>query len=242
MTTDHAAGDGERAARVHFRKVSDIYQESFGREDVADIHDRIKRVIEPDLRGLVVDIGSAGVPDFESNPSRTVLSVDYTLESLRCAPPKNVIPLAGDIRAIPLRSDVGDRVIVQYVLHYLTSSPSEPFEANVRRALKESARVLRRGGKVFLVDSFACPAFELLQRALYPLSYRALRAAAKPTLFFFSVARLMRLAEACGLTPEKFVAIPWGRMSVASQTLFPRLRFPLRFSPVRCGVLIAVKR
>jgi SAM-dependent methyltransferase len=168
----------DKSVQSYFRKIHRDYQESVGRETIAGVHERIRSKIEPRLQGLVLDIGSGGVPDHETNASRTVISLDNVFEFFKNAKGKNVLNVVGDIRALPLKRNAMDRIIIQFVIHHLTESILEKNLGNVRNALAESARVLN---------------------------------------------------------------INWGTMNEASQALFPWLRFPLKYTPVRCTLISAVK-
>jgi SAM-dependent methyltransferase len=208
---------------------------------MAEVHSRIRREIEPLLGARVLDIGSGGVPDFESNETRTVLSMDYELDSLFHAKSTNVINVAGDMLRIPLRAGAVDAVIAQQVVHYLTDAPFTGAGAAVRRALAEAGRVLAPGGSVFIVDSTFPVLLVLAERALFGITYPLLRKLGRPTVFFPSVRRMRRLLAEAGFEPALVRIIDWGDMAGASQTLFPALRFPLRRLPVKLAVISARK-
>jgi len=63
----------------------------------------------------------------------------------------------------------------------------------------------------------------------------------KPMVFMFSPSSLCRMCRENGLDPDTVLTIPWGEMNEASQALFPGLRFPLKYTPVRIRLLSAVK-
>jgi ubiquinone/menaquinone biosynthesis C-methylase UbiE len=231
----------EKSAQSYFRKVHRTYQELLEQASIVDVYSRIKREIGPRLEGVVLDVGSGGVPNFESDDTRTIVSLDYVVESLRSAGRTNVLNVGGDILALPLRTNSVDHIIVQYMIHYLTDPPFEKPGHKIHAALAESARVLRKDGKIFFVDSMVPRALECVQRAAYGFSYYLLRWLRKPTVFFFSVSRFIGFLETHGLVSERIQVVDWGQMSGASQTLFPRLRIPLRYFPVKCVVITAVK-
>jgi len=231
----------DKSVQSYFRKIHRDYQESVGRETIAGVHERIRSEIEPRLQGLVLDIGSGGVPDHETNASRTVISLDNVFEFLKNAKGKNVLNIVGDIRALPLKRNTMDRIIIQFVIHHLTESILEKNLRNVRNAVAESARVLKKGGQVFIVDSMVPLSLEYLQRTNYIVSYHLLKALNKPMVFFFSAKKFCRILEDHGLVPARVLSINWGTMNEASQALFPWLRFPLKYTPARCTLISAVK-
>jgi ubiquinone/menaquinone biosynthesis C-methylase UbiE len=242
MILDDKTHQPDRVAQSYFRKIHRVYQELSEREDIADVHQRIIKIIGPELSGRVLDIGSGGVPDFETSESRVVISMDNIWECLRSSRGhQNTLDVTGDIRTLPLKDGSVDRILIQHVVHYLCDRAFIKNFRNVEKALAESARVLRKNGKIFIVDSMAPRALESVQRAAYALTSKLMRVMNKPMVFFLSPGRLCGFLKRSGLEPEKTVVINWGKMSAAGQTLFPHLKFPLRYAPVRCVIISAIK-
>jgi SAM-dependent methyltransferase len=231
----------DKAVQSYFRKIYSDYQDKVEREDVADVHSRIKENIEPHLTGIVVDIGSGGVSRYRNPTIRRVISVDNVLEFLRHSKDETALNVAGDIRALPLKNDTADRVVVQFVIHHLTENRLAKNLRNVETAVAESSRILRPGGEVFFVDSMVPFPLEMIERPGYVPAYLLLRILNKPMVFFFSVRSFCRLLRRYRLAPERIQKIDWGKMADASSALFPRLKFPLKYAPVRCLLISAVK-
>lgn len=231
----------DKDVQSYFRRIHKDYQDSVGRDSIASVHERVKALLAPHMRGLVLDIGSGGVSDFSSNGDRTVVSLDNVLEFLRHGRTAGVLNAAGDVRALPLKSGSADRIIIQHVVHHLTSDILAENLRNVRAAVAESARVLAPGGRLFIIDSTTSRFFDLLQRAVYTISYKFLKTLGKPMVFMLSPSALRRMCRERGLDPDTVLTIPWGEMNEASQALFPWLRFPLRYTPVRIRLISAVK-
>jgi ubiquinone/menaquinone biosynthesis C-methylase UbiE len=231
----------DRDVQAYFRRIYKDYQDSVGRDSIAGVHERIKSLLAPHMRGLVLDVGSGGVSDFASDGDRTVVALDNVFEFLRDGRTAGVLNAAGDVRALPLKSGSVDRIIIQHVIHHLTSDLLAENLRNVRAAVAESARVLARGGRLFIIDSTTPRVFDLLQRAVYTISYRLLKALGKPMVFMLSPAALRRMCRESGLDPDTVLTIEWGEMNEASQALFPWLRFPLKYTPVRIRLISAVK-
>lgn len=231
----------DKNVQSYFRGIYKDYQDSVGRETVAGVHERIKALLAPHMTGLVLDVGSGGVSDFASGKDRTVIALDNVFEFLRDGRTAGVLSLAGDVRALPLKAGSVDRVIIQHVIHHLTSDVLAENLRNVRAAVAESARVLAPGGRLFIIDSTAPRSLDLLQRSVYAISYRALKAIGKPMVFFLSPAAIGRMCRRSGLDPDTVLNIDWGEMTEASQALFPWLRFPLKYTPVRLRLISAVK-
>ena len=238
MTGDDRDGG---PVRGYFRKIRSDYQESVERQAIADVHRRIREVVEPALGGAVLDLGSGGVTEYRTGRIEFLISMDNVLEFLKNSRNPAAANLCGDVSAIPLGAASVDFIIMQHVLHHLTARRYEQNVRNVMAAAAEVSRILKPGGVVFLVDSMTPRLLERLQAWGYRLSHAALRMLRKPMVFFFSVPRLVRIFEDSGLRVDRVLHIDWGKMTEASQALFPRLRFPLRRTPIKC-ILVAASR
>jgi SAM-dependent methyltransferase len=238
MTGDDSGGG---PVRGYFRKIRSDYQKSVEREAIAGVHGRIREVVEPELCGVVLDLGSGGVTEYRPGRIELLVSMDNVLEFLKNSTNEAAVNLCGDVTAIPLREASVDFIIMQHVLHHLTARRYEQNVRNVLAASAEAARILRPGGVLFLIDSMTPSLLERFQAWAYRLSHAALRMLNKPMVFFFSTARLVRILEGSGLRVDRVLHIDWGDMTEASQALFPWLRFPLRYTPIKC-ILVSAGR
>lgn len=234
--------NGGGPVKGYFRKIHSEYQESVERETIAGVHRRIREVVEPSLRGVVLDLGSGGVSDYRTGRIDFLVSMDNVFEFLKNSRNASAVSLCGDVTAVPLRAGSVDFIILQHVLHHLTGPSYRQNLRNVRAAAAEAGRILKPGGAIYVVDSMVPGPLEVLQAGLYRLSRAALRLLGKPMVFFFSAGRFGRLLEEAGLGLEAVHHIDWGEMNEASQALFPWLRFPLRKTPIKCLVVAARRR
>jgi len=231
----------DKSVQSYFQKVYSTYQDKVEREDAGGVHARIQRAIEPRLAGVIVDIGSGGLAQYENAAIRKVISVDNVLEFLRHAKDRTALNVAGDIRALPLKNQSADRIIIEFVIHHLTENRLDGNLGNVDKAVAESSRILRPGGEVYFVDSMVPFLLEQFERAGYRPSYYFLKSLRKPMVFFFSVRNFLRILRRHGLAPSQVRSMDWGTMTDASAALFPWLKFPLKYAPVRCMLISAVK-
>ncbi len=223
----------------YFRKISSDYQKSVEKESIASVHRRIQEQVNPQLHGIVLDLGSGGVTQFGSDRITKLISMDNVLEFLSHSRNPDARSVCGDVMAIPLKSRSVDVVVLQHVIHHLTASSYPQNVRNVRSAIAEISRILKSGGVVHFIDSFTPAAWERLQSWAYPVSYGALRLAGKPMVFFLSARHLSRWLEVDNLTVDRIQKIDWGEMTEASQALFPWLKFPLKYTPMACLMISA---
>jgi ubiquinone/menaquinone biosynthesis C-methylase UbiE len=232
----------EDGVQKYFQKIYADYQTSVEKAPVLDVHQRIKRVIEPRLAGIVIDVGSGGDTRHRNPAITTLVSVDNVLEFLQHAKDPAPLNAAGDVRALPFKKESVDRIVIQFVVHHLTDDNMAGTLRNVRAAVAESARILKPGGRIFIVDSMTWRPLDALQRALYPMFRALLRRFGRPMVYILSAPSLVRICAEFGLAAEHPVTVDWGAMADLSQALFPKLRFPLRYTPARLTILEAVKR
>ncbi len=233
--------NGDKAVHSYFQKIHALYQESVEREDVALVHQRIRKEIEPLLLGKVLDIGSAGVSPYWNERVQALFSLDKVFEFLQKSKSARALNVNGDIMALPFKAVSFDCIIIQHVIHHLTAIHYPKNLANVEKSISESARVLKSGGRVFIVDSMVSPFLEKLEQLFYSVNYRLLKIMGRPMVFLLSPQKLQSILEKNRLRLEREINIDWGKMKEASQALFPWLRFPLKYTPVRCTLISAIK-
>jgi len=239
MTGDNGGGE---PVRGYFRKIRSDYQESVERKTIAGVHRRIREAVEPALRGVVLDLGSGGVTEYRTGRIEFLISMDNVLEFLKNSRNDAAANLCGDVTAVPLRGASVDFIIMQHVLHHLTGPNYGQNLRNVRAAAAEASRILKPGGVIFVIDSMVPLPLEGFQAGSYRLSRALLRLLGKPMVFFFSPARLRGILQGTGLRVDRILPIDWGEMNEASQALFPWLRFPLRYTPIKCLLVSARRR
>jgi SAM-dependent methyltransferase len=236
MTGENGGGE---PVKGYFRKIHSEYQDSVGRETIAGVHRRIREVVEPALRGVVLDLGSGGVTEYRTGRIEFLISMDNVLEFLKNSRNAGAANLCGDVTAVPLRAASVDFIVLQHVLHHLTGASYGQNLRNVQSAAAEASRILKPGGVIYIVDSMVPGSLQIIQAGGYRVSRAALRLLGKPMVFFFAPDRLGRILEAAGLSVDAVKHVDWGEMTEASQALFPWLRFPLRKTPIKCLVVAA---
>lgn len=227
--------------KKHFQKASPNYQKIVNKEDVFSYYYKIQSKIEPHLKGKVIDIGSGGITKYSNPQIKQLISMDYVIEFLKNRSVKNIIPVNGDIRNIPLKNNSVDFVIIQFVIHHLTDRNFKKNLDNVKNAISESYRVLKKGGIIYIVES-ALPSFlEKLEILNYKLIYFFLTVLRKPMVFFFSKGNLSKLLRTHGLILKEIAEIYWGDTKQSSIVLFPWLRIPHKFLPFKCIIISSSK-
>lgn len=216
--------DNER----YFDKIREEYQAAIA--DSSEGYANIGRLLDERLKGRVVDFGNGGIVNYRTD----------RLESLGCVdlmPPPVAAAGAssweqGDFYTWHFTSNV-DQVLVQFLLHHL------PEDERLDAALARLAAALPPGGKLVIVEMLLTGIAPAVQWLLRPLIRLGLRVLDKPDLRFFSEHALTQRLRRAGFGRITWQAADVGEWVAPAPVLFPRLRMPGRFYPLRCVVLEA---
>ena len=167
----------------------------------AQVEEAVRAILSPDSLGQMVDIGTGTGRMIEMLGQRAdhAVGVDRSPEMLRLARAKlsesglaNWELRQGDIGTLALPSGGADTVILHQVLHYLPAPDA---------ALAESARLLRWGGRLLVVD-FA------------PHDHEELRQQDAHARLGFSDEQMSQWYDALGLTMTKVDQLEGGALTV----------------------------
>ena len=139
------------------------------------IHDHISRKVAGVDR--LLDVGNGGVFSYDTSKVGAITAIDLFFdqlppELLAAYFPSNARPKPGSALAIPEPDEHYDMVLMVMLLHHLSGRDWRSSWENARRAIDETWRVLRPGGRCLIVE--ACvprwffqlekPAFSILSR------------------------------------------------------------------------------
>ncbi len=160
----------EQVRRAHAEQAANYFRSQASQWDTVrslhvqddKIEGAVRRFVGEDKLGTVVDLGTGTGRMLEVMAERAVrgIGVDlshdmlsYARSRLERAGLANCQVRHGDIYNLPIEDRVADAAVVHQVLHYL----DEP-----ERAVAEAARILKRGGRLIVVD-FAPHGLEFLR-------------------------------------------------------------------------------
>lgn len=118
----------------------------------AQVEAAMAALLGPDDLGQLLDIGTGTgrIATLFAPRATSVIAIDRSAEMLRLARgnlPHDIVDkvrfLAGDFNALPLSAETADTAVLHQVLHYAQAP---------QRAIAETARVLRRGGRMLIID------------------------------------------------------------------------------------------
>ena len=152
----------------------------------------IYRVVNPMLgtraRGDTLIVGAGPQWHIEDTRIGKVTALDYSESMLRQADWRNrASPVCADAAALPFDRGTFDTVILPFVVHHLGQDTVFDTDKIVGHAVAEASRVLRRNGRLIVVDLFLPQWFEMVERMFYSAAVLAMHQFARPMMFFYSL-------------------------------------------------------
>ncbi len=154
------------------------------------------RALESKLKGVVLDIGSGGRVDYPTEKVGCLISLDISLRSLANSQPDNKIRLlCGDAGKLPLKEDTFDQVVMIYTIHHLAGETLADSYENLGGVLRECYRVLKKSGRLLIVDTFSPRPIECLEKFAFSFAFRVLSLLKKPMVYFYSLPNLIDILK-----------------------------------------------
>lgn len=167
---------------------------------------RVKKIVDPYIKGNTLDIGNGGVISYDlKNVSKLLLTdiiidslinpkilKDGKLQSLRNTKFKyqriNVLDLG-------LSPNTFDTVIMFTVAHHLAEKNIKVSEQKVGLAFKQIKRVLKKGGNLVIAECCPTVLYGIPQALFFSMAYKILIKFGKPLPYFLSKGKITDLLE-----------------------------------------------
>jgi len=185
----------------------------------------------------VLDIGCGSRLPYTPRPDAVVIGVDPSADALRANSRLNVRIRTSAVR-LPLPTGSVDLLVCFYSLHHMIGRTIVETRANVLECLRESARVLKPGGTLFIAENNPRGLFWLIQRLGWAPAKKILRQ--HLDMFFWSRPELDQLLlDATGQRAAQSVRCDTGPLTVISPLFaVPRFRVPRFVHPLNCSVSV----
>ena len=204
---------------THFKHAVDEYPIMY-REAAERINKHVK--------GNVLDIGSGGIINYETAKAKNVFLVDITTANKERAGEK-LIFINSDMRNLGIGNEKIDIVIMQHLLHHLADNTLKKTLRNLEKGFKETQRVVKKQGKIMIVEGCVPPAFDYLQRALFPLNKKLYKwLFSFPMVLQYSKEKIVRELKKAGFTIESVEVIKDGDVLPIFGLNLPRKYIPLK--------------
>lgn len=156
---------------------------------------KINHALQKDTR--VLDIGNGGVINYSFSELKELRCMDLEI-SVKAQKKYSAFPNVTftrgnvfDMKDIP--DNYFDAIIIQTVIHHLAGDTPKESEKNVLEALNNCKRVLKKEGKILVVESVVVPWFDVVERLLYPFMQWFFRVVKFDKVYQFSKRRLHKL-------------------------------------------------
>lgn len=119
----------------------------------------------------VLDVGNGGVINYDFSSIKELVCMDIhtsfdTISKFQKFP--NIRFVEGNILEKTYFGDEEfDAIVIQTVLHHLAGKSFAETEKNIEKALKECARIIKKNGKIVIVESTISSLFERLEKIFY---------------------------------------------------------------------------
>jgi SAM-dependent methyltransferase len=210
--------------------------------DELDTYKNINAVVTSEVSGIhtLLDVGNGGVFDYDTSVVGHITGLDLFLDQLPPSfiTPPNVRMEAGDALNIPKEDQSFDGVVMVMLLHHLVGDSVAQCQANLERAIVEAHRVLRRGGKLVIVESCVPPWFFSFEKVVFPLAVPLInKFLTHPPAFQHTVIAISNIISNLFGKPPSVKLIPKGKY-----VLQFGFRFPAYLTPVQAFVLTVCKQ
>lgn len=227
--------------RAHFTNHSHRYHQVV-RNVNKQLYKNIESELNQNLRGVVLDIGSANVFGYDVNKLQQVIAVDLSFddETQDSEKIKHIVGDARDLRDID--SDSCDSVIMQFLLHHIVEKSKKLTDNSVLACLKEARRVLKPEGRLIIIEMLVLPFIEFVEDILYAVNHRLLGLINRPMVKFYSKKGLLLKLRSAGFEQIRTKKIAMGKWIDPFGALFPGVvKLPVFLYPAKCCSIIGVK-
>jgi SAM-dependent methyltransferase len=201
--------------------------------------------IESQLSGFVLSVGGLWPQATGPGRARSVAICDLSLAMLRSWRALTTLAVQGDARGLPFADGAFDHVVLPLVLHHVAGRTADEARHLTILVVREAARVLRRGGLVWICEICPSPRGYRWERRLVPLTRRLLGWVGQPLVvlhsaeFYLSILDRDQWAETGAVPIRAEGAGPWDL--VQPVIALPWLRIPRFTFPVQ-PVLVTARR
>ena len=120
-------------------------------------------------------------------------------------------------------------VIMQHLLHHLADNTLKKTLKNLERGFKETNRVVKKQGKIMIVEGCVPPLFDYLQRALFPINKRLYKwLFSFPMVLQYSKEKIVQELKKSGFEIEAVEVIKDGDILPIFGLNLPRKYIPLK--------------
>ncbi len=228
---------------LHFNKQHNKYIKSVF-ETNREFYDNINKRINPYLKGVLADIGNGGIFTYDTKKLKKIYAIDVSFKNNNLLRKyDNVQYILEDARKIKsIEPESCDIVLFQLVLHHITCKSAKETRMNTQKALEQAMKLLKKNGKLIVVETTVARPVELVEEFLYFFDSALLKLFKKPMVFFFSKKTMSRLIKNVGFKNIQVSRISFGKKMDLMNGIMPGVFIgPTWLAYNRCNAFIATK-
>lgn len=180
--------------KEHFNELSSIYNGYAALATNSDIRDFLIQEAKPYVGKLALDAG-IGTGNFSSifkESENSIVGIDISLEMLREARHRGILPVCNDAKHMPFRDETFDTVMARQFLQYLDI-------AGISTVLAEFHRILKPGAGTLILNHVTCPTEDTIEEL------RKFMSVENTITTFLSTNELATMVRSTGFTIEKLI-------------------------------------
>jgi ubiquinone/menaquinone biosynthesis C-methylase UbiE len=224
----------------YFDALSDEYVRTIV-ESQKQIYRNVNPALTRRVSGSVLCLGSGPVLNFADTHAERVVCLDLSLNMLQRLPRRErVSAVCADAQHLPFEDASFDFVVVPFLIHHMAMDTPADTDRAVGLMLRDARRVLRRHGRVLVVDLFLPDALEILLRSLYTPAALLLNRTGRPMMHFYSVSNFRELLRGVELGLEFDQRLGMNE-KIMPTLLLPWFKVPASWHPARFHIIEAAK-
>lgn len=212
---------------------------------IVDSQKQIYRNINPVLtrrvRGRTLCIGSGPVMNFADTNATHVVCADISFNMLTKLPSREKISrVNADARALPFDIGTFDVVVVPFLMHHMAMDSVIETDKTIEKLFGEACRVLRRNGRLVIVDLFISPFLEAFERSFYGPAVYFLHLKRRPMMYFYSIDNIVELLANArlGVSSDNVIEM---QEKIMPTLLFPKFKVSPKLHPAKFHIIEAGK-
>ncbi|MBL7132043.1 MAG: class I SAM-dependent methyltransferase [Candidatus Omnitrophica bacterium] len=196
--------------------------------------------LEGKLKGEILDIGSGEHIDYSLESIDRLVCLDISSGSLERAEKNNKIEfIPGDARNLNMKDNLFDCVVILHTLHHLAGNSLTATHKNIEACFNESHRVLKKTGKILIIDAVCPRIVQGIENLLFKLSFLVLGLCDKPMVYYFSLSDLMNILSKVGFKKMTFSYLNTGNAKHCPFT--SSIGIPFKYTPLSHFLIEGVK-
>jgi SAM-dependent methyltransferase len=185
--------------------------------------------------GEMLDVGNGGFFNYDTTRINHVTALDLFLHD-GPGPLPNTTFRRGSILDMPFKAGRFDFILLQNVLHHLTSRSVRQTHENLAKSVAELFRCIRPGGRVLIIESTVGRWFYALEGLMFPLLFYVKRGG-HPVTLQFTPDQLLAETRSAGFDLVEYADVPTRGMLILQ---FGR-KWPTCLTPARPVKLLLAK-